>query len=664
VLLNLVLALVVGTLVVALIGLRRAQAEARAGWQAALANERRFSEAFHASPVPLALTSLVTHRITEVNDAYARMIGWSREEMTGSSGADLGMYPAELRATLTRRLRRSGIVRNVPVTMTHKDGTLRDIVLSLDIVEIDGEPHSLSTIIDQTEHKRTMAELQSVDARLRELAATIDEVFWVRAPDGRLLYVSPAYETLWGVACDSVQANPMSWLDAVLPEDRDKLTAPGPTREFRIVRPDGSIRWVRTKSFPVRDNDGNVIRFAGVAADVTENRALEEQLRHAQKMESLGMLAGGIAHDFNNLLAVISSCSGLLAESIPPDDGDRELVDDIEGAVVRAAALTRQLLAFSRKQVSEPVVLDVNLVVNDTRKLLRRMVGVDVDVITSLEPDLRTVRIDRNQLVQVILNLAVNARDAMSGRGTLRIATRNVDDGIAIEVTDNGSGMSSEVQARACEPFFTTKAPGKGTGMGLAVVHGIVDQAKGRIDIASQLGSGTTFRIALPAVGGRIETPRNITEDTNRGVETILIVDDDDYVRRATARALRSRGYTVFEASNGRAALLALPTESITLLLTDLVMPGMNGRVLAEAARARFPDLKTLYMTGYTNDEVVHVGLARGEVDLIEKPFTIKALAAKVRTVLDDATESPAGNIEPVGPTCAVGNRYSESPSA
>jgi len=340
---------------------------------------------------------------------------------------------------------------------------------------------------------------------------------------------------------------------------------------------------------------------------------------------------------------VISSCNGLLAESLPAEFGDRELVDDVADAVVRASALTRQLLAFSRKQVTEPVVLDPNLVVNDTRKLLRRIVGVDVDVTTSLEPDLHMVRMDRAQLVQVLLNLAVNARDAMPGSGTLRVTTRNVGDQVILEVHDTGVGMPPEVLARACEPFFTTKELGKGTGMGLAVVHGIIDSAGGRLEIASEVGVGTTFRIALPAVAGHVETAaRTRADDTSRGVETILIVDDDDYVRRATARALRARGYTVHEAANGRAALVALPAHQIDLLLTDIVMPGMNGRMLAEAASARFPDLKILFMTGYTDDAVVHLGLARGEVALIEKPFTIQALASKVRTVLDVAHDAAA----------------------
>jgi CheY-like chemotaxis protein len=242
---------------------------------------------------------------------------------------------------------------------------------------------------------------------------------------------------------------------------------------------------------------------------------------------------------------------------------------------------------------------------------------------------------DRGHLVQVILNLAVNARDAMPTSGRLSLTTRNVGADVVLEVSDTGTGMTPDVLARACEPFFTTKEQGKGTGMGLAVVHGIIDSASGRLEIDSTVTVGTTFRIVLPAFDGPAQAARKPTESATRGVENILIVDDDDYVRRATARALRSRGYAVVEASSGRAALIALTSAPYDLLLTDIVMPGMSGRVLAEAACARFPDLKIMFMTGYTDDAVVHDGVATGVVDLIEKPFTIPALASKVRQVLD-----------------------------
>jgi two-component system, cell cycle sensor histidine kinase and response regulator CckA len=633
---ELVIVLLLGVLVAAYSRrLRAAQSTAEANLVRALDSERVFSESFHASPIPLALVNLATHRLTEVNGAFERLIGATDRELLGQSMTDLGIADEKQMAMLERRVRRNGHVRNF-ATMVRSKHEPRSVVLALDQILVGGEPHGLVTFVDDTDQKRALAALQSSDQRMRELTENIDEVFWVATPErDRMLYISPAYEKIWGRPCARVLEDGRAWLEAVLPEDRARLVSEKPHYDFRIERPDGSMRWIRTKIFPVRSERGDIIRVAGVSSDITEQRTLEEQLRHAQKMESLGMLAGGIAHDFNNLLAVISSCSGLLAESLDRTNPDRELVEDIADAVVRATAMTRQLLAFSRKQVTEPVVLDPNVVVNDTRKLLRRMVGVNIELVTSLEPELRPVLMDRGHLVQVILNLAVNARDAMPTSGRLCLTTRNVGADVVLEVSDTGSGMAPDVLARACEPFFTTKEQGKGTGMGLAVVHGIIDGASGRLDITSAIGVGTTFRITLPAFEGPAQGVRKTSEHATRGIENILIVDDDDYVRRATARALRSRGYSVVEAGNGRAALIALTTAPFDLLLTDIVMPGMSGRVLAEAACARFPELKIMFMTGYTDDAIVHDGVTTGVVDLIEKPFTIPALAAKVRQVLD-----------------------------
>jgi PAS domain S-box-containing protein len=636
------------TLVALLVTVRRLH-RSQARTQAALAkveeSEEFFSESFHSSPVPSAMVNMRTLTISEVNTAYVNLIGLQGEHLVGASVSELGHRSGAEREHLYRRLRRNGIMRDVVTRLVRRDGDVRDVVLSLDTLDLGGEMHAIHTVIDQTDHKRALAALRETDERMRELAGAIDEMFYISSPDRMTFhYLSPAFESIWRIPIVTAYTNPLVVAEAILPEDRDRLRAELARAEatdvrvfeFRIRRPDDSVRWVRLKEFPVRGREGRIERIAGVAADVSEQRVLEDQLRQAQKMESLGMLAGGVAHDFNNLLAVISSCNGILAEGVKANSTDAELTDDISEAVVRASALTRQLLAFSRKHVAEAVVLDPNTVVMDTRKMLRRIAGGQIEVLTSLDPEVSRVRIDRGQLVQIILNLAVNARDAMPNGGTLTLASRNIGDTVCLEVVDDGAGMSADVVARACEPFFTTKEQGKGTGMGLAVVHGIVDQAGGRLEIQSKLGTGTTMRIYLPACADAIAMPRTTTaEQEQRGVETILIVDDDDYVRRATARALRGRGYTVLEAASGRAALVALPTAKVDLMLTDIMMPGMNGRVLAETALMRFRDLRILFMTGYTDDEVVRGGVAAGEVELIEKPFTIPALAIKVRRMLD-----------------------------
>jgi CheY-like chemotaxis protein len=384
-----------------------------------------------------------------------------------------------------------------------------------------------------------------------------------------------------------------------------------------------------------------VVRTAGLTEDITDRLALEEQVRQTQKLESLGLLAGGVAHDFNNILAVIGSSTGLLAEGTHSPE-DRELIEEIAQAVARAAALTRQLLAFSHKQVTAPVVLDLNAAIAETRRMLRRMVGEDIVIETSFEPDLAHVRIDPGHLVQVIMNLAVNARDAMTSGGTLSLTTRNVRSPsgaeVVLSVGDTGCGMTPEVKARAFEPLFTTKGLGKGTGLGLSVVQGIIEEAGGRVRLHSERGAGTVFEICLPAIDAAVEPVHAIVDPAVRGIEHVLVVDDDLYVRASASRALRARGYTVLEAGDGIAALRVLrESGSVALLVTDVVMPGMDGRELAEAACREHPALRVLYTSGYTDDAELRHGVKRNEVAFLEKPFQVRELTGKVRQLLDAA---------------------------
>jgi PAS domain S-box-containing protein len=620
--------------------LRRSDRAQAATLLRAVQSERRFSESFHASPIPLALTSLTTHRFAEVNHAYEKLDGYTRAELIGRTGGELGLYDQNTRDKLVRRLRRSGVIRDQALTLVRKDGVPRDLRLAMDRIVIDGAPFSLTTAIDETERKRTEAELRKVDGWLHEIASSIDELFWLETADHELLYTSPGLAKILGRGVERLD----DWLELAHPADRQQLahllaSSDVMQAEFRILR-DGKVRWIHARRFCSRAADGEVARLVGVAADVTDRRTLEDQLRQSQKLDSLGMLAGGVAHDFNNILAVVSSCTGLLAESVPDEGENSELVHDIQHAVTRAVALTHQLLAFSRKQVLEPVVLDLNAHVKETRKMLKRLVGEDIVVTLSLDPDLGNVKVDPGYLTQVLMNLAVNARDAMPRGGKLALATRNIEIGplgrsVLVSVTDTGTGMTAEVKERIFEPFFTTKERGKGTGMGLSVVHGIVDQAGGKIELDSEPGKGTTFRIYLPVVDATTTADREPQPVTERGTETVLLVDDDEFLRRSAARALRSRGYHVLEAGDGAAALETLRANPVDLLLTDVVMPGVDGRQLVEAATRNFPQLRTLYMSGYADDDVVRHGVQIGEVDLIEKPFQVQGLAAKVRQVLD-----------------------------
>jgi len=410
-------------------------------------------------------------------------------------------------------------------------------------------------------------------------------------------------------------------------------------------------------TFPVEVNVGWVELdkqyLVSVARDVSERKQLEEQVRQSQKMEAVGQLAGGIAHDFNYLLCVISGYADLCLMRLPDGDPGRKMLTDIRAAGEQAARLTRQLLAFSRQQVLAPTVLDLNTVLAEVRNMLQRLIGEDIILSTQLAPDLWPVKVDAGQINQVIVNLAVNARDAMPEGGRLTLETRNVerrmDDptapggirtqrSVLLCVSDTGSGMGPEVSSRIFEPFFTTKGVGHGTGLGLAVVHGIVQQSEGEIEVETGEGRGTRFRVYLPAVSQPVPLaiePRDRVP--GRGTETIILVEDDDLVRTFAAHALEPFGYTILKARNGDQALqtaLAHPGK-IHLLVTDVVMPGMNGRMVAEALQAHDPELKVLFLSGYTDDAVMRHGIHQAEVAFLQKPVSPRVLAAKVRELLD-----------------------------
>ncbi|HEV8631507.1 MAG TPA: ATP-binding protein, partial [Thermoanaerobaculia bacterium] len=425
----------------------------------------------------------------------------------------------------------------------------------------------------------------------------------------------------------------------------------------QVGNAEGAQRTLEGLYAPLLDEGGAIRGALAMLRDVSDQQALEEQLLQAQKIEAVGLLAGGVAHDFNSLLtAILGYCE--LAQ-LRVGEGSEILSDlwEIRRAAERAAALTRQLLAFSRKQVLQPEVLDPNAEVRELEQMLRRLIGEDIQLATLLSPGLGTVRVDRNQLQQALVNLLVNARDAMPRGGRLLIETRNaqLDEAysrvhpgaragsyVLIAVSDTGTGMTPEVRRRIFEPFFTTKERGKGTGLGLAMVYGVVKQSGGYIWVYSEPGHGTTFKVYLP----RVDSPAEGTEEeaaaaeTLGGNETVLVAEDEEVVRALVVRLLRLRGYRVIEAEGGEAALAAAAdSDELQLLITDVVMGDFSGRQLADRLQARHPGLKVLFISGYTDESIASHGVLDPGIRLLEKPFTADVLARRVRQILDGGEE-------------------------
>ncbi len=509
------------------------------------------------------------------------------------------------------------------------------------------------------ERKRQEEALRQSEARFaRVFEASPVGITITTLDDARFLDANAAFLRMTGYSREELVGK--SALEfGFWPDPTDRARVIGPLTEGAAQNLSASIR---TKDGGARDILVSFERFSlagktcvlSLVNDVTESRRLEGQLRQAQKMEAVGRLAGGVAHDFNNLLTVITSYSDLLLEDLGAGDPKRDDVDQIRKAAQGAAALTRQLLAFSRQQVLEPKVLDVKASIAGTEKLLKRLIGEDIQLTTSLAPDLGAVRADPGQLEQIIMNLAVNARDAMptGGRMTIEAANVDMDDAyvgehaparpgryVMLALSDTGIGMDEQTKARIFEPFFTTKEIGKGTGLGLATVYGIVKQAGGFIWVYSEPGHGTSFKVYLPRVDepAAPETGRATSRAPGRGTETVLLVEDAASVRMVTRQVLERYGYAVLEAPDGDTAL-RLATKHhgpIHLLLTDVVMPGISGRHLAEQLAPLRPEMKVLYASGYANNAIIHHGVLEPGIAYLQKPFTPEILARRVRDVLD-----------------------------
>jgi PAS domain S-box-containing protein len=502
------------------------------------------------------------------------------------------------------------------------------------------------------------------ERRYRFLAETVPQLIWTADTNGRLDYCNERWFAFTGFSFDQLRGD--GWQEALHPDDRQTTVAAwseavrtGEDRyqiEHRMHYHDGTWRWVLTTAVPYRDADGVVHTWLGTTTDIHDRVAAEEQLRETQRLQAVGKLAGGVAHEVNNMMSIVMGFGELVLEQLEPEHPERSDVAEMVRAAERATAVTRQLLAFSRQQVLKPVVVDLNGVVTDLTSTLQRVLGSDRRLeIVARAPQLRVV-IDRGQIEQVLVNLIANARDATDTNGLVIVETSAVrldgqtdrpeegvtDHFVRLAVSDDGMGMPPEVLARAFEPFFTTKLPDKGTGLGLSMVHGVVQQSGGQVRIDSASGKGTTVAVYLPLVQAEI-APVEAVRSAPRGAgETVLVVEDEPVVRSLALRVLESQGYIVYQAPNGAAALEFLATHpgEVDLVLTDIVMPRMNGRELAERLAQATPELPVLFMSGYSDDEILQRGILPGGATLISKPITPQTLSVAVRDRLARARKN------------------------
>src|SRR3954470_3778171 len=589
------------------------------------------------------------------NGGAERMFGYRADEIVGRKVDTLVSPRAGLDiAALLSAVAGGEAVLEREMLCLRKEGTEFTVLTTVSpIRDEQGTVVAAATVVhDITEHKRVRQELDRIFELSPDMICTANSA-------GFFIRTNPAFQRVLGYDRDTLHSVP--FLEFVHPEDREKtqlelarLAAGGTTFSFnnRYRTQCGDYRWLEWHA-QANTEDGVI---HAVARDGTERRVLERQLQQAQRMEAIGQLAGGVAHDFNNIITAINGFSDLALDGIPQNDPVRADIREVRAAADRAAGLTRQLLAFSRRQILTPELIDLRTVVDNMSKMLRRIIGEDIELRVESASDLGRVWADRGQIEQVVMNLAANARDAMPTGGALTVSLQNVDRDAAdaagrpgakagphvvLAMADAGCGMSEDVRVRVFEPFFTTKAEGHGTGLGLATVYGIVKQSDGSIWVSSEPGRGSTFEIFLPRVEAQATGPQ--TSSTARatavltGSETVLVVEDQAEVRAVVTHTLRRAGYVVLAAAGASEAIAIMIHEGdgVALLLTDVVMPSMNGADLAARLTTERPRLRVLYMSGYTDDAVIRHGVLRGEMGFLQKPFSGEQLLTRVRAAID-----------------------------
>jgi PAS domain S-box-containing protein len=642
--------------------LERLQAE-----KALRESEDNLRKIISLSPIGMAVTNL-NGDCEYLNERFVQIFGYTRDDLPSIDQWWSLAYPDPAYRASTRlrwessvkqAMNAGGEIGPAVRRVSCKDGTVKAIEFRTACIK----SRVITLFDDVTESKRAEDALRESERRFRELLENVNLVAVMLDTQGRITFCNDQLLRLTGWDRQEILGH--NWFDVfVRGSEGDQIRARFfqsiqaseiPAHyEYPIVTRYGASRLIAWDNTVLREVGGAVVGMAGLGRDITEQRSLEEQLRQAQKMESIGRLAGGVAHDFNNLLTAINGYAELLLLEIRAADPLYSGVRAIKKAGEQATALTRQLLAFSRKQLMQPKVLDLNGLIQENSNMLRRLIGEDVPLVTHFDSDLKHVKADPGQIEQVILNLAVNARDAMPSGGQLILETANVKlteeyswrhvsvrpgDYVMLSVTDTGSGMDAETLSHIFEPFFTTKGVGKGTGLGLSTVYGIIQQSGGHIGVHSEPGQGTTFKIYLPIVEEPVEAAesRSWLMETPRGVETVLVVEDEEMVRNLACLTLRMKGYKVLEATDGKEALRACEYDNtpIHLLLSDVVMPRMSGRELARKLIQIRPTMKILYMSGYTDNAVSHHGILDAGLEYLQKPFSPEGLIRRVREVLD-----------------------------
>lgn len=635
-----------------------------------LQRQLRKSEGKYRNLVDASTDTIISHneerKIIQWNKAAYNIFGYSQEEVMGEPFDIIipeqhkRSYVKDIKDFITEAGENKLIGKTNELEAVRKDGSVVPVELSLSAVKQDKSWIFTAIVRDITKRKQAEDTLQKSEEQYRRLIDTMNEGLCLINEETSLTYVNNKLCDMWGYSREEIMGRPLTeFFDdenlGIFNKQMQTLKK-GKKGHCEITWTVKDVRKLQTIVSPqlIFDSEGNVEGCFAVLTDITEYKRLEEQLRQSHKLEAIGRLAGGVAHDFNNMMTVVIGYGEYMLSSLEKGDSAYKIIEEIVNAGKRAASLTHQLLAFSRKQILQPQVLNLNTVVANIEKMLRRLIGEDIDLNLIPDPALGRVKVDPTQIDQIIMNLAINARDAMPQGGKLTIETANIEldevyakEHVAVKpgpyiiltVSDSGIGMDSETQSQIFEPFFTTKEEGKGTGLGLSTVYGIVKQSDGNIWVYSEPGQGTTFKIYLPRVEEAVESVQGKEAPTEalQGKETILLVEDEEMVRDLARLALVKNGYTVLEAPDGVEALnISEQYEGpVHLMITDVVMPRLGGREAAERLAPSRPDMRVLYMSGYTDNAIVHHGMLGPETRFIQKPFTPATLLRKMREVLE-----------------------------